>query len=53
MRDVLMCTGHHIKYPDIIGAENCSLYDSKSNKYLELESGVWCTSVISNSRYKK
>jgi len=45
MRYILNSTGHVIKYPDIIKAENCILYDSEGNRYLDLESGVWCTSV--------
>jgi acetylornithine/N-succinyldiaminopimelate aminotransferase len=43
---------HHIWYPghellltDIVRAENCHLYDSRGNRYVDLESGVWCTSV--------
>lgn len=30
---------------DIVRAENCSLYDSTGRRYVDLESGVWCTSV--------
>lgn len=37
--------GYKINYPDIIKAANCTLFDSKGNEYLDLESGVWCTSV--------
>lgn len=42
---IFNCSGHIIKYPDIIKAENCTLFDSGGNEYLDLESGVWCTSV--------
>jgi acetylornithine/N-succinyldiaminopimelate aminotransferase len=45
MEYILNSTGHGIKYPDIIKAENCTLFDYEGNKYLDLESGVWCTSV--------
>ncbi len=26
-------------------AENCYLYDEAGNRYVDLESGVWCTSI--------
>jgi acetylornithine/N-succinyldiaminopimelate aminotransferase len=45
MDSVLFCTGHEIKFPDIVKGSNCTLYDAGGNKYLDLESGVWCTSV--------
>lgn len=45
MNTILHCTGHTIKYPDIVKGENCRLFDSSGTSYLDLESGVWCTSV--------
>jgi acetylornithine aminotransferase len=42
---IFNCTSHTIKYPDIVKAVNCTLIDSNGNEYLDLESGVWCTSV--------
>jgi acetylornithine/N-succinyldiaminopimelate aminotransferase len=30
---------------NIVRAENCYLYDSEGNRYVDLESGVWCTSI--------
>jgi acetylornithine aminotransferase len=30
---------------DIVRAENCHLYDSHGKRYVDLESGVWCTSI--------
>ncbi|MBN1499512.1 MAG: aspartate aminotransferase family protein [Spirochaetes bacterium] len=45
MKNILISTGHELKYPDIIRAENCTLHDSSGNIYLDLESGVWCTSI--------
>ena len=45
MENILICTGHELLYRDIIKAENCTLYDSRGNRYLDLESGIWCTSV--------
>jgi acetylornithine aminotransferase len=37
--------GYEPLLPDIVRAENCSLYDAGGNRYVDLESGVWCTSV--------
>ena len=31
--------------PDIVRAENCSLFDAAGNRYVDMEAGVWCTSV--------
>ena len=45
MEHIIWSIGHRLELDDIVKAENCSLYDSKGNKYIDLESGVWCTSV--------
>ncbi len=45
MKHIIWSIGHNIELHDIVKAENCHLYDSKGNKYIDLESGVWCTSV--------
>lgn len=37
--------GHELILDDIVRAENCHLYDSLGNRYVDLESGVWCTSI--------
>lgn len=37
--------GHEFLLPDIVRAEGCHLFDSSGRKYVDLESGVWCTSV--------
>jgi acetylornithine/N-succinyldiaminopimelate aminotransferase len=37
--------GHELLLTDIVRAENCHLYDSRGTRYVDLESGVWCTSV--------
>jgi len=31
--------------PDIVRAENCYLFDEDGKRYVDLESGVWCTSI--------
>jgi len=45
MKNLILYTGHELKFNNIVRAENCTLYDAEGNKYLDLESGVWCTSV--------
>ena len=45
MKSILPCMGYKILYEDIVNADNSVLYDSKGNDYLDMESGVWCTSV--------
>jgi acetylornithine/N-succinyldiaminopimelate aminotransferase len=45
MKDVLNCMGHEIRYPDIVSAKNCTLRDSRGIEYLDLEAGIWCSSV--------
>jgi len=37
--------GHDLLLEDIVQAENCHLYDSAGKRYVDLESGVWCTSI--------
>ncbi|UCG52450.1 MAG: aspartate aminotransferase family protein [Candidatus Latescibacterota bacterium] len=37
--------GYDIQLENMVRADNCHLYDSDGKKYIDLESGVWCTSV--------
>ena len=39
MKHILAC--HEVIKSDIVRGDNCYLYDSKNNKYVDLESGVW------------
>ncbi len=43
MSNVLNCTGHELKLPDIVDSDGAYLFDDRGNRYLDLESGVWCT----------
>ncbi len=45
MENIIWSIGHKLQIKDIVKAENCYLFDSKGNKYIDLESGVWCTSI--------
>ena len=42
---LLWYPGHELLLRDIVRAESCRLHDSRGNVYVDLESGVWCTSV--------
>lgn len=45
MTQLIGYPGHRVFLKDIVRAENCSLYDSDGTRYVDLESGVWCTSI--------
>lgn len=37
--------GYDLLLDNIVRAENCTLYDAEGKEYVDLESGVWCTSI--------
>lgn len=45
MNNLLWYPGHELLLPDIVRAENCHLYDAAGTRYVDLESGVWCTAI--------
>lgn len=45
MKNLIWSTSHELIINDIVKARNCELSDSGGNRYIDLESGVWCTSV--------
>jgi acetylornithine aminotransferase len=45
---ILWYPGNEILISDIVRADNCHLWDSSGKKYVDLESGVWCTSIGHN-----
>jgi len=45
MEHIIWCIGHELVLSDIVRGENCYLYDLKGKRYVDLESGVWCTSI--------
>ncbi|MCK4890051.1 MAG: aminotransferase class III-fold pyridoxal phosphate-dependent enzyme [Candidatus Aminicenantes bacterium] len=49
MSNIYNCTPYKIDIPDITGSEGIYLFDKKGKKYMDLESGVWCTSVGHNN----
>jgi acetylornithine aminotransferase len=48
----LLCwyPGYDLPLKEIVRADNCHLYDSDGRKYVDLESGVWCTSIGHGNR---
>ena len=49
MEHVFFCTGHRLKIPNIVKSESPYLYDKQGKRYMDLESGVWCTSIGHNN----
>ena len=49
MEHVFFCTGHELKIPNIVRSEGVYLYDEKAKRYMDLQSGVWCTSIGHNN----
>jgi acetylornithine/N-succinyldiaminopimelate aminotransferase len=45
MKNILDCTGHKLLIPDIVDSDGIYLFDAKGKQYMDLESGVWCTSL--------
>jgi len=43
MGPVIWYPGYDLQLEDIVRAENCYLFDGAGNRYVDLESGVWCT----------
>jgi acetylornithine aminotransferase len=46
MDHILKC--HEIFKTDFVRGRNCHLYDSKGKKYIDFESGIWCTALGHN-----
>jgi len=49
MKYVFNCTGHELKLPNIVKGDGAYVIDDKGNRYLDLESGVWCTPLGHNN----
>jgi acetylornithine aminotransferase len=45
MSNLIAYPGHDIVLQDIVKAENCTLHDAQGKRYVDLESGVWCTAI--------
>lgn len=49
MEHIFFCTGHDLKIPNIVKSEGLYLYNEKGKRFMDLESGVWCTSLGHNN----
>ena len=45
MGTVYNCTNHSIEIPNVVSCDGIYLFDDKGKRYMDLESGVWCTSL--------
>ncbi len=45
MNHILNCTGHDLKIPNIVDSSGVYLLDENGKRYIDLESGVWCTAI--------
>jgi len=45
MSRLLWYPGHELFLDDVVRAGNCSLWDAQGRRYVDLESGVWCTAL--------
>lgn len=45
MNRIYNCTTHALRLTRIVNAEGIYIYDEQGKRYMDLESGVWCTSV--------
>jgi acetylornithine aminotransferase len=45
MENIIWSTGHIRKLDNIVEAKNCYIQDSNGNRYIDMESGVWATSL--------
>ena len=45
MENIFECTGHILKIPNIVDSNGIYIFDADGKRYMDLESGVWCTSL--------
>ena len=45
MRHWMGYPGHEVLIHDITHADNCYLYSAEGKRYIDLESGIWCTAI--------
>lgn len=50
MSHILWTTGHELLINNIVVADNCELFDTDGIKYIDMESGVWCTNLGHNNQ---
>jgi len=50
MNNIILSTGHLLKAGNIADSGNCYLYDTNGKRFVDLESGVWCTCLGHNNK---
>ncbi len=45
MKNTLDCIGHKLQIPDIVDSDGIYLFDAEGKQYMDLEPGIWCTSL--------
>ena len=45
MEHIYNCMGHDLKIPNIIDSDGVYVFDDHGKRYMDLESGVWCTAL--------
>ncbi len=45
MKNILGCTGHKLRIPNISDSDGVYIFDAYGKRYMDLESGIWCTSL--------
>ncbi|MFC2084713.1 aminotransferase class III-fold pyridoxal phosphate-dependent enzyme [Bacteroidota bacterium] len=50
METVFNCIGHELKIPNIVNSQGIYLFDENGKRYMDLESGVWCTVIGHKNR---
>lgn len=48
MGHVLRCSGYELVKRDMVRGQGCYLYDARGRRYVDFESGVWCTALGHN-----
>lgn len=49
MKHIYKCTGHELMIPNIVDTQGVYVFDENGKRYMDLESGVWCTSIGHNN----
>ena len=45
MNNTFVFPGRELLVQDVVKSQNCTLIDADGNQYIDLEAGIWCTSI--------
>jgi acetylornithine/N-succinyldiaminopimelate aminotransferase len=48
LQHIYNCSGHELKIPNIVNSRGMYVFDAAGKRYMDMESGVWCTSLGHN-----